>query len=346
MLMSGAIAGWTQPISASTLHGCDRVDAVRARRRPGRNPDLQCRRQPRAEPLAALHGRIKQRRGQASLDRHARGARGRRALHLRNENAPADLRERAVLHTRRAGGLAVAAGQAAVRVQLRLAGGLGALEQLLHEVAAATRAVGLVAEQLAGRAGRGAEAAVHALVQDRLSLGAVDAALVFGSEFGLHGQGFGPAQAAAGVRSRVEPAGPSSRLNSRGMRASGRRGLAPPALTVAPFDQLLAGAVQSLRPSAAAPGASDRRHSVAPASNSHAARAPRKNSSRASRRPFQKSAAWLSSMGSPPRRLHAASNAARTHTGSRITDISDHQALAWIGSGLPQTHRVSDWDGE
>jgi hypothetical protein len=48
----------------------------------------------------------------------------------------------------------------------------GALEHLLDQVDAAARAVELVAEQLVGRAGRGAEAAVHALAQDRLGLAA------------------------------------------------------------------------------------------------------------------------------------------------------------------------------
>jgi hypothetical protein len=61
-----------------------------------------------------------------------------------------------------------------------------ALEHLLDEIDAAARPVELVAEELVGRAGRGAEAAVHALAQDRLGLGAVDGAGEFGSDLGLH----------------------------------------------------------------------------------------------------------------------------------------------------------------
>ena len=45
-----------------------------------------------------------------------------------------------------------------------------AFEHLLDQVDAAARAVELVAEQLIGRAGRGAEAAMHALAQDRVGL--------------------------------------------------------------------------------------------------------------------------------------------------------------------------------
>ena len=70
------------------------------------------------------------------------------------------------------GGLAGAAGQAAVEVQAGLRRRRAALEHLLDQVDAAARAVELVAEQLVGRAGRGAEAAVHALAQDRVGLAA------------------------------------------------------------------------------------------------------------------------------------------------------------------------------
>ena len=60
--------------------------------------------------------------------------------------------------------------------------GACALEHLLDQVDAAARAVELVAEQLVGRAGRGAEAAVHALAQDGLGLDAVGGAGEFGGE--------------------------------------------------------------------------------------------------------------------------------------------------------------------
>src|SRR5207247_829526 len=75
-----------------------------------------------------------------------------------------------VLNSRRAGRLASAAGEAAVEVQPRPVGDLLPLEHLLHEIDAASRAVVLVAEEQIGRTGRGAEAAVHALAEDRVGL--------------------------------------------------------------------------------------------------------------------------------------------------------------------------------
>src|SRR5438034_1041736 len=59
---------------------------------------------------------------------------------------------------------------AAVEVQPRPVGDLLPLERLLHEIDAAPRAVVLIAEEQIGRTGRGAEAAVHALAEDRVGL--------------------------------------------------------------------------------------------------------------------------------------------------------------------------------
>ena len=172
LLMLGIIAGCTQPISSSTLRGCSRVgQRLRARRRRRRHLRLQRRRQRGAHRLAELHRRREQRRGQAFLQRPAQRPLAGRPRHALVDDAPADLDQVAVLHARRARRLAVAAGQAAVEVQLRRARRRVAFEHLLDEVDAAARAVELVAEQLVGRAGRGAEAAVHALAQDRLGLG-------------------------------------------------------------------------------------------------------------------------------------------------------------------------------
>ena len=62
--------------------------------------------------------------------------------------------------------------QAAVDVALHLGARRAVvLEHLLHQVDAAARAVALVAEQHVGRAGGGAEAAVHAAAQDLVDLG-------------------------------------------------------------------------------------------------------------------------------------------------------------------------------
>ena len=62
-------------------------------------------------------------------------------------------------------------------MQLRAARDLAALEQLLDQIDAAARPVELIAQHLIGGAGRVAEAAVHALAQDRLGLLAVGRAL-------------------------------------------------------------------------------------------------------------------------------------------------------------------------
>ena len=122
LLMLGIIAGCTQPISSSTLRACSRVGHGAPPRRPaagtlffsaaGSSGRIQ---------LAELHRRREQRRGQAFLQRPARRPLGRRALDPLLDDAAADLDQVAVLHARGAGGLAVAAGQAAVEVQLRRA---------------------------------------------------------------------------------------------------------------------------------------------------------------------------------------------------------------------------------
>ena len=163
-----------------------RRPAVRARVGARRHLVLQHLRQERAERLAELERRREHRRGQPFLQRPARRAFGGRPLDALVDDAPADLDQVAVLHARRAGRLAVAAGEAAVEVDLRRARHRLAFEHLLHQVDAPARAVELVAEQLVGRAGRGAEAAVHALAQDRLGLDAFGRVLEFGGEMGLH----------------------------------------------------------------------------------------------------------------------------------------------------------------
>src|SRR5207248_8819925 len=81
-----------------------------------------------------------------------------------------------------------AARQAAVEVQSRPVRDLGALERAFHEVDAAARAVEVIAENLISRAGRGAEAAVHAFAQDRLGLDAFGGVANKVSELGLHGR--------------------------------------------------------------------------------------------------------------------------------------------------------------
>src|SRR5207237_247586 len=86
---------------------------------------------------------------------------------LFGERAP-DVQQPSVLHARRTGALAGAAGQTAVQMQLGARADRRPLEQLLHQVDAAARAVELIAEQLVGRTGRETETAVHAGAQNRL----------------------------------------------------------------------------------------------------------------------------------------------------------------------------------
>src|SRR5581483_6409221 len=81
-----------------------------------------------------------------------------------------DVGEPAVAHAGGTGAFAGAAGEAAIEMQPRALGDLGALQRALDEVDAAARAVEVVAEELVGRAGRGAETAMHALAQDGVGL--------------------------------------------------------------------------------------------------------------------------------------------------------------------------------
>src|SRR5712692_7161714 len=120
-----------------------------------------------------------------------------------------DIEQAPVLNARRAGRLAGAAGQTAVEVQARLVGDPLPFERLLHEVDAPARPVVLVAEQQIGRAGRGAEAAVHALAQDRVGLAPLGRVADEIGERGLH-------QRSGYIRPRLKmPCGSNSRFNSR-----------------------------------------------------------------------------------------------------------------------------------
>ena len=60
------------------------------------------------------------------------------------------------------------------------------LQHLLHQVDAAARAVEFVAKQHVSRAGRGAEAAMHAGAQDLVSLGDIGIGELLRGEFSLH----------------------------------------------------------------------------------------------------------------------------------------------------------------
>jgi hypothetical protein len=172
MLMFGSIDGCTQPPSISILRACGCCGHSSSRVR--RHLVAQPFRQQRPHVLAEPHHRREQRRVRHDArEQPAHQPLLRRALHLRLDVLAADFDEPAVLHARRAGRLAAAAGEAAVEVLLRAARDGRAFDHLLDQVDAAARAVEFVAEQLVGRTGRGAEAAMHALAQDRVGLVAV-----------------------------------------------------------------------------------------------------------------------------------------------------------------------------
>ncbi len=109
-----------------------------------------------------------------------------RALDLVVDNDPADVRQAAVAHAGRAGGLAGAAGETAIQMELSPSRRGAAFQHLLDEIDASPGTVQLVTEELIGRAGGGAEAAVHALAQDPVGLPAFGRILDERGEIGLH----------------------------------------------------------------------------------------------------------------------------------------------------------------
>src|SRR5580693_186279 len=92
-----------------------------------------------------------------------------------------------IVHARGTGGHAGETGQAAIDVLDHLGGRRPVFFQhLLDEVDSATRAVELVAKQHIGRAGRGAEAAMHAGAQDLVGFRDIGIGKLGEAEFGLH----------------------------------------------------------------------------------------------------------------------------------------------------------------
>ena len=126
---------------------------------------------------------------------------------LLDEPAP-DVREPPVAHAGRTGGLARAAGEAAIQMGLGADGHLGALQEPLHEVDAPARTVELVAQELIGRTRRGAEAAVHALAQDGVRGAPVGRVPDEVGEAGLHSDAL--ARSAAGRGADGHDAGKGS----------------------------------------------------------------------------------------------------------------------------------------
>jgi hypothetical protein len=92
-----------------------------------------------------------------------------------------------VMHPGRARRHAGKAGEAAVDMLDHLGGRRGAvLQHVLDQVDASARRIELVAQQHIGRAGRGAEAAVHARAQDALRFRDVRIGELSKGEIGLH----------------------------------------------------------------------------------------------------------------------------------------------------------------
>ncbi len=133
------------------------------------------------------HRRSEQRRRAQALARSRSGSRARSALRgTWPRRRGARCRPAARTRRPRAGGLARAAGEAPVEVRARLLGRALAFQHLLDQVDAAARPVELVAEQLVGRARRGAEAAVDALAENRVGFAPLGRVPDECGEIGLH----------------------------------------------------------------------------------------------------------------------------------------------------------------
>ena len=190
-LIAAPSVGCTQPSSSTTRRACRGVGPGQ---RGGRHRGWQARQLPpqglwQQRPRG---GRRPQQRPGAGRVRHdlaqqvALRGRKRRARDPRRGERAAQIQQPPVAHTRRTGTLAGAAAETAIQVQLGGRRDRLALEQLLQQVDAPARTVEFVAEQLIGRAGRQAEAAVHTAAQDRIGLGAGGGAADGLGECGLH----------------------------------------------------------------------------------------------------------------------------------------------------------------
>ena len=138
------------------------------------------------------HSRREQGAGEPSRKQSPGHARERGPRQLFVHQLPSGIEHAAVLHARRTGRLAGAAGQTAIQVQPRPGGGAIALEHLFDEIQPATRAIELIAQDLVGRAGRRTEATVHTAAQQRGGLLGIGAILERGREGGLHKGAIGP----------------------------------------------------------------------------------------------------------------------------------------------------------
>ena len=162
---------------------------MRGRGAHGPYRDLRAQRggQKRAHELAHAEQRPEQRGTredrpqELALQRHGPGS-----AHALVHHAPADVEQPPILDPRRTGRFARAAGQATVEMQLRDGRNRLPFQHLLHEIDAPARPIELIAQKLIGGTGRTAEAAVHALAQDRVCFAAFGRVLDEVGEIGLH----------------------------------------------------------------------------------------------------------------------------------------------------------------
>ena len=148
----------------------------------------------------ATHGQgaaEQRRRQQGAAHRPALSGLGRRPSYFGFDQRPPDVDQPPILDARRTCGLAVAAGEATIEVQLRRCGDRAAFEHVLDEIDAATRSVQFVAQQQVRRARRVAKAAVDARAQDGIGFAAVARVAILGGKFGLH-------QQSASIRPRLK----------------------------------------------------------------------------------------------------------------------------------------------
>ena len=87
------------------------------------------------------------------------------ALAMRPKLYPRDIHQLSVGDTRRTGGFAGAASEAAIKVLGNPLRALRPLKEFLNQINAATGSIKFIARQLVGRAGRVAKPAVHAAAQ-------------------------------------------------------------------------------------------------------------------------------------------------------------------------------------
>ena len=157
------------------------------RRDAVRQPRAELARQERLQEPARHDRRAEQRPGQKSRANRERSA---RAVAVRGTRFATTWRPMSTSRPYLTPDGHVVSHERQVRQRSRwscvFCGRLAAFQHLLDEIDAPARAVELVAQQLVGRTGRGAESAVHARAQDRVGLVAVGRVADEVGERGLH----------------------------------------------------------------------------------------------------------------------------------------------------------------